>query len=73
VPDVPGGLAAVTECISKERGNIRDVVHHRAFSQTPLGEALVEFTVETRSHQHVAQIEAALKAQGYEVRRFALV
>lgn len=72
VPDVPGALSAVTECISKERGNIRDVVHHRAFSDTPLGEVYVEFTVETRSHEHVAQIEAALRSRGYEVRKFAL-
>ena len=72
VPDVPGALAAVTECISKERGNIRDVVHHRAFSNTPLGEVYVEFTVETRSHEHVAQIVASLRGQGYEVRKFAL-
>lgn len=72
LPDVPGGLAAATECISKERGNIRDVVHQRAFSDTPLGEAHVEFTVETRSHEHVEQIEAALRQRGYEVRRFAL-
>lgn len=72
VPDVPGGLAAVTECISGERGNIRDVVHHRALPNAPLGEVYVEFTVETRSHEHVAGIEAALRARGYEVRKFAL-
>jgi len=72
LPDIPGALAAVTECISKERGNIRDVVHHRTFSNTPLGEVYVEFTVETRSHEHVAQIEAALRARGYDVRRLAL-
>lgn len=71
LPDVPGGLAAATECISKERGNIRDVVHQRAFSDSALGEAHVEFTVETRSHEHVEQIEAALRQRGFDVRRFS--
>jgi len=32
----------------------------------------VEFTVETWSHEHVAQIVASLRGRGYEVRKFAL-
>lgn len=70
VPDLPGGLAAVTACISQQQGNIRDVHHQRAFCDAPLGEAYVEFTVETRSHEHVAQIVAALRAQGYQADAF---
>lgn len=67
VPDVPGGLAAVTARISEEKGNIREVVHQRAFYDTPIGVARVEFIVETRSRDHVRQIVDALAKDGYKV------
>ena len=67
VPDVPGGLAAVTARISKEKGNIREVIHQRAFYNTPIGIARVEFIVETRSRDHVRQIVDALAREGYKV------
>ncbi len=65
VPDVPGGLAAVTACISQAKGNIRDVNHQRAFYDAPPGTACVEFTIEARSREHVETIKAALETEGY--------
>jgi len=65
VPDTPGGLAAVTACISQEKGNIRDVSHQRAFYDSPPGTACVEFTIETRSREHADQIVAALERAGF--------
>lgn len=60
VPDSPGSLAAVAACISEAGGNIREVSHQRAFTPSPVGEAMVELTVETRSAQHVDEIVEAL-------------
>ncbi len=71
VPDVPGGLAAVTSRISAEKGNIREVIHQRAFYDTPIGIARVEFIVETRSREHVRQIADALAQDGYKVEALA--
>lgn len=67
VPDVPGTLAAVTSVISALGGNIRDVIHQRAFLDVPIGETQVDLTLETRSKAHIEEIAEALRRKGYRV------
>jgi threonine dehydratase len=44
------------------------VHRQRTFTQLPLQTAEVEFVVQTRSHEHVREIVAALAAAGFSPR-----
>jgi threonine dehydratase len=66
--DLPGSLAQVTACLAQANANIEEVHHQRAFTHQPVRSAEVDFVLETRSHEHVAQIIEALSAAGFEAR-----
>ena len=66
--DLPGSLAEVTACLAQANANIEEVHHQRAFTHQPVRSAEVDFVLETRSHEHVAQIIEALSAAGFEAR-----
>jgi threonine dehydratase len=66
--DLPGALARATACLAAANANIEEVHHQRAFTHLPVQSAEVEFVLQTRSHEHVAEILAALKAAGFTVR-----
>ena len=68
VDDVPGSLHTLTGVVASHRGNIITVAHHRLDQELPIGKTRVLFTVETRAREHLAQILAAIKAAGFEVR-----
>jgi threonine dehydratase len=63
--DVPGELARVTGLIGPAGGNIVEVHHQRAFSSRPLQTAVVDFTLQTRGLDHLAEIVATVRAAGY--------
>jgi threonine dehydratase len=63
--DLPGALAQVTGQLAAMGANIEQVHHQRTFTQLPLQTAEVEFVVQTRNHEHVSQIIAALRAAGF--------
>jgi threonine dehydratase len=63
--DLPGALAQVTGQLAAMGANIEQVHHQRTFTQLPLQTAEVEFVVQTRNHEHVSHIIAALKAAGF--------
>jgi threonine dehydratase len=63
--DLPGSLAQVTACIAAANGNIEEVHHQRKFSHLPALSAEVEFVLQTRGPQHLAEIIAALGAAGF--------
>ncbi len=69
VPDHPGALAGVAAVIARERGNIVDVLHHRAFSRLSVRQTDIDLTIETRNRDHARAIGRALRAAGYHVRR----
>jgi len=66
--DLPGSLAQVTACLAQANANIEEVHHQRAFTHQPVRSAEVDFVLETRGHEHVAQIIAALAEAGFEAR-----
>ena len=66
--DLPGSLAKVTAALAGANANIEEVHHERAFTQLPVQSAVVDFVLQTRGHDHVRQIIAALEAAGFNAR-----
>ncbi|MGD9512105.1 MAG: threonine ammonia-lyase [Geminicoccaceae bacterium] len=69
VPDTPGSLVRIASIIAERGGNVVDVDHQRAFSKLSVKQADVDFTVETRTAEHAAEIAAALQAADFPVIR----
>lgn len=72
VPDSPGSLARIAGIIAERGGNVVDVAHQRAFSQLSVKLADVDFTVETRTGEHAADIATALDEAGFAVTRLKI-
>jgi len=66
--DLPGALAKVTACLAEQNANIEEISHHRAFTSLPVQSVEVDFVLETRDHEHVEQVLAALAAAGFAAR-----
>jgi len=66
--DLPGSLAKVTAALAEANANIEEVHHERAFTHLPVQSAVVDFVLQTRGHDHVRQIIAALEAAGFKAR-----
>ncbi len=64
--DLPGSLAKVTACLAEANANIEEVHHQRAFTHLPVLSAEVEFVLQTRGPQHLAEIVAALGRAGFK-------
>jgi threonine dehydratase len=70
--DLPGALAQVTTCLAAANANIEEVHHQRAFSNLPVLSAEVEFVLQTRGPDHLAEIVHALAAAGFTARQIEL-
>ena len=66
ISDRPGGLADLAAQIASAGASIKQVVHDRAFASSDVSAVSVLCTVETRNHQHLAQLRAQLKSHGVE-------
>jgi threonine dehydratase len=66
ISDRPGGLADLAEQIASTGASIKQVVHDRAFATSDVSTVNVLCTVETRNHQHLAELRAQLKSRGVE-------
>jgi threonine dehydratase len=64
--DKPGALHELTRLIAAHRANIIDTLHNRAYYGVNLGDTAIDITMETRGPQHVAELLAALTAEGYD-------
>ena len=64
--DVPGSLARITAIVSQAGANINEVQHQRAFTLLAAQNVDIELVIQARGHEHVAQVLAALKAQGFD-------
>jgi threonine dehydratase len=68
VTDSPGGLSRLLSLVAAERANVVGVAHHRLEHRLELGQVDVVLELETRGHEHVAALIAALEDEGYTVR-----
>jgi threonine dehydratase len=66
--DTPGNLHRAIGVIASSKGNIVDVQHYRAGWKVPVGFVDVEILVETRHARQGAELDDALRANGFEVR-----
>jgi len=66
ISDRPGGLAVLSRQIAATGASIKQIVHERAFATSDLSTVNVLCTVETRNHEHFAQLRAHLKAHGVD-------
>ncbi|MGQ0525900.1 MAG: threonine ammonia-lyase [Betaproteobacteria bacterium] len=66
--DLPGELARVTACLAETNANIEEVHHQRAFTELPVQSAEVEFVLQTRGAEHIAEVLQALGAAGFKAR-----
>jgi threonine dehydratase len=66
ISDRPGGLADLATQIASTGASIKQVVHDRAFASSDVSAVNVLCTVETRNHQHLAELRAQLKSRGVE-------
>ena len=65
--DRPGELERLVEVISAQRANIYAIEHDRTSRDLAMNDAEVELDLETRGPEHVEELLAALREEGYEV------
>ena len=66
VKDRPGALQELVDLLADTRTNVYAVEHDRASKDIAVNAAEVELDLETRGHEHVAELLDALEAAGYE-------
>ena len=65
--DRPGALEELVALLTEHRTNIHAIEHDRASKDIAMNAAEVELDLETRGHDHVAELLNALESHGYEV------
>ncbi|RDI71467.1 threonine ammonia-lyase [Halopelagius longus] len=65
--DRPGALQELVSVLADTRANIYAIQHDRTSRNISMNEADVELDLETRGHDHVEELLAALRERGYEV------
>ncbi|MFO7927428.1 MAG: threonine ammonia-lyase [Halobacteriota archaeon] len=65
--DRPGALEELVELLTEYRTNIHAIEHDRASKDIAMNAAEVELDLETRGHEHVAELLGELEERGYEV------
>jgi len=66
ISDRPGGLADLATQIASTGASIKQVVHDRAFAGSDVSAVHVLCTVETRNHDHLAEVRARLQEHGVQ-------
>jgi threonine dehydratase len=66
ITDRPGGLAHLAKSIAAAGASIKEVHHDRNFGPPDISRVYVSTVLETRDFDHIAEIEAALRADGFE-------
>lgn len=70
VPDRPGSLEMLTRLVAGLGANVLEIVHRRAFADISVGDVEIVLSLETRGRDHTMEVEAALRAEGLEVRTY---
>ena len=69
IVDEPGKMSRISSVIADENANIRNVNHERTNDELKVGEAYLDFRIETSGDQHTRHIIQAIEEAGYEVTR----
>jgi threonine dehydratase len=67
--DRPGALLGLTQILARERANIVETIHNRAYYGVSMGETVIDVTLETRGATHITAISHALREAGFRVER----
>ena len=67
VVDQPGHLLRMLSIISETGANVMTINHAREDQDSDVNACMVNLVLETRNHQHIDDIQAALAAHGYEL------
>ena len=67
--DRPGALLHVTQILARERANIVETLHNRAYYGVSLGETVIDVTLETRGATHITSISHALREAAFRFER----
>jgi len=67
--DRPGALLNLTQILARERANIVETHHNRAYYGVSLGETVIDVTLETRGATHITAISHALRETGFRFER----
>jgi threonine dehydratase len=67
VKDRPGALAALTAQLARTGANVLRLDHNRATADLWVTEAEIDLTLELRGRDHLQQVVASLRAEGFEV------
>jgi threonine dehydratase len=67
--DRPGALLNVTQILARERANIVETLHNRAYYGVSLGETVIDVTLETRGATHITAISHALREASFRFER----
>lgn len=67
IDDEPGQMAEVSEVIARHDANIRNVRHERYITDLSVGEAYLDFRVETTGATQTERIITAISNEGYDV------
>ncbi|MBR1751392.1 MAG: threonine ammonia-lyase [Ruminococcus sp.] len=65
--DKPGQLKGVSAIISDLGGNVVSIHHERASEDSDITECLLRLVLETRNYDHIKEIRAALKKNGFKI------
>lgn len=68
INDRPGILQQLLTVIANTRANVIQVSHNRIEQDVPIGQAVVEISLETRDAEHAQQILTKLRENGYDAR-----
>ncbi len=63
--DVPGSLGTLTTLLGEAKANVVEIHHDRYSKDLPIGEAIVEISLETRGFEHQEDILKLLEDSGY--------
>jgi threonine dehydratase len=66
VPDRPGALAGLLDCVAEAGANMVDVSHLREGVDLHVRETAVQLVMETRGKEHAAEVLAAIARAGYD-------
>ena len=69
IREVPGALADEATLLGKLGANIAAVQHQRAFSSVSVARVQIEVVVHPRGVEHIAEILAAMRGDGYRAER----